>query len=167
MKAPPLFKSDTVLQWQYPASGFSTWSLLLSAQPSAKKNWRLVNPEAGSRKPYTITFDREMDGALLQDQLNVVDSQGRNLPGQVTVSASGKVWSWRPEKNWQTGSYQLVAGSSLEDVSGNRVGEALDHDAGSPDAPQKNLIIPFTIQKPIVHFRIMRFSLGRLRENNQ
>jgi hypothetical protein len=111
------------------------------------KTWRLALPKAGSREALTVTLDREMDDALLRDQLEVVDAQGRSQPGQVTASASGRVWSWRPKHGWRTGDYQLVVGSNLEDVSGNRVGEALDHEVGSPDAARETVAVPFTIKR--------------------
>ena len=85
--------------------------------------WRVVLPKAGSRDALTVTFDREMDDALLRDQLEVEDARGRLQAGQTTTSSSGRVWSWRPKHGWRTGDYRVVVGSSLEDVSGNRVGE--------------------------------------------
>jgi hypothetical protein len=111
------------------------------------QTWRLDLPKAGSREALTVTFDREMDDALLRDQLEVVDAQGRSQPGQVTTFTSGRVWSWRPRRGWRIGAYRLVVGSSLEDVSGNRVGEALDHDVGSPDAPRESLAVRFTVDR--------------------
>jgi hypothetical protein len=110
------------------------------------QNWRLSLPRAGSREALTVTFDREMDGGLLRDQLEVVDAEGQFPPGHVTVSASGQAWSWRPKHSWHPGAYHLVIGSSLEDVSGNRVGEALDHDVGSPDAPPESSVVPFKVE---------------------
>jgi hypothetical protein len=110
------------------------------------QTWRLALPEVGSSQALTVTFDREMDGALLRDQLEVVDAQGRSQPGEVTASASGRVWSWRPKHYWRVGAYRLVVGSSLEDVSGNRVGEALDHEVGSSDAARDSVAVPFTIK---------------------
>jgi hypothetical protein len=113
----------------------------------APQTWHLALPKAGSHEAITVTFDREMDDALLRDQLEVVDAQGRSQPGQVTASASGRVWSWRPKHGWRTGDYRLVVGSSLEDVSGNRVGEALDHEVGSPDTAREDVAVPFTIKR--------------------
>jgi hypothetical protein len=113
--------------------------------------WRLALPKAGSREALRVTFDRQMDDALLRDQLEVIDAQGRSHPGQVTVSRSGQVWSWRPRHGWRIGAYRLVVGSSLEDLSGNRVGEALDHDVGSPDAPHEGFAVRFTIERNVAH----------------
>jgi hypothetical protein len=111
------------------------------------RTWHFTLPNAGSLAALTVTFDREMDDALLRDQLEVEDAQGRSQPGQMTVSSSGRVWSWRPEHRWRIGTYRLVVGSSLEDVSGNRVGEALDHEVGSPDEARESVAVPFTIKR--------------------
>jgi hypothetical protein len=130
------------------------------------QTWRLALPRAASREALTVTFDREMDDALLRDQLEVVDAQGRAQPGQVTTSASGQVWSWHPENAWRAGVYRLVAGSSLEDVSGNRVGEALDHDVGSLDAPRESLAIPFSVERDGAHAGISRLGARGVRQTN-
>lgn len=111
------------------------------------QTWRLALPNAGSRKALKVTFDREMDDALLHDQLEVVDAQGRSQPGQVTTSADGEAWSWRPNHTWRPGAYRLLIGSSLEDVSGNRVGEALDHDVGAPDDRPEISAVPFMVAR--------------------
>jgi hypothetical protein len=115
--------------------------------PVTPQAWRLALPKAGSRESLAVAFDRAMDDALLRDQLEVIDAQGQPLPGQVTASADGRVWYWRPKHGWHIGAYQLVVGSSLEDVSGNQVGEALDHDVGSPDAPRESVALPFKIER--------------------
>jgi len=115
--------------------------------PIDPQTWRLVQPKAGSRRALTITFDREMDSALLRDQFEVVDAQGRSQPGRGMASADGEAWSWRPDHAWHPGAYRLLVGNSLEDVSGNRVGEALDHDVGAPDEPPTSLAIPFAAER--------------------
>ncbi|MDW5266132.1 MULTISPECIES: hypothetical protein [Acidobacteriaceae] len=111
------------------------------------QTWRVAVPKAESRDALRVTFDREMDDALLRDQLEVEDAQGRLQAGHTTTSSSGRVWSWRPMRGWSTGDYRLVVGANLEDVSGNRIGEALDHEVGSPDAARETVALPFTIKR--------------------
>jgi hypothetical protein len=131
------------------------------------QSWRLAVPKAGSREALTVTFDHQMDDALLRDQLEVVDAPGRSQPGRMTASASGRVWYWRPKHGWRTGAYRLVVGSSLEDISGNRVGEALDHDAGSADAPGESLTLSFTVERHVAHARDRSLSPSRLSGTNK
>lgn len=119
--------------------------------PVNPQTWDLALPNAGSREALTAIFDREMDVALLRDQLGVLDDQGRSQAGRVTVSASGRAWCWRPDHGWHQGTYRLVVGSSLEDVSGNRVGEALDHDVGAPDAPSQGSVLLFKVGPRVVY----------------
>jgi hypothetical protein len=111
------------------------------------QTWHLALPKAETREALTVTFDREMDDALLRDQLEIVDARGRPQSGQMKASSSGRVWSWRPKHGWRIGAYRVVVGNSLEDVSGNRVGEALDHEVGSPDAARESVAVPFTIKR--------------------
>ncbi|WP_164756193.1 Ig-like domain-containing protein, partial [Mesorhizobium sp. M7A.F.Ca.US.014.04.1.1] len=118
--------------------------------PVNPQTWGLALPNAGSREALKITFDREMDAALLRDQLGIVDDQGGFQSGRVTVSASGRAWCWRPNHGWLPGAYRLVVGSSLEDVSGNRVGEALDHDVGKPDALSQGSVLLFKVGPRVV-----------------
>jgi hypothetical protein len=120
--------------------------------PVNPQSWHLTVPKAGSREALGVAFDREMDGALVRDQLEVVNDRGRYQPGQVKVSANGQAWCWRPTHAWSPGAYQLVIGGNLEDVSGNRAGEALDHDVGSPDASSDSLIIRFTVESRIARY---------------
>jgi hypothetical protein len=115
--------------------------------PIDPQAWRLNVPSAGSRRALSVTFDRELDGALLRDQLEIVDVHGRSQSGQVTASADGEAWSWRPDHPWRAGAYRLLVGDRLEDVSGNRVGEALDHEVGAPDRPPESLAVPFTVER--------------------
>ena len=116
--------------------------------PIDPQKWRLVPPGAGSHKALKVTFDRKMDCALLSDQLEVVDAQGRPQSGEATATPSGKAWAWHPRQGWRPGVYRLLIGSRLEDVSGNRVGEALDHDVGSTQAPAEDAAISFKVANP-------------------
>jgi hypothetical protein len=124
--------------------------------PIDPQAWRLSAPSAGSRGPLAVTFDRELDGALLRDQLDVVDAHGRSQSGQVTVSADGEAWSWRPDHTWRPGAYRLLVGSSLEDVSGNQVGEALDHDVGDTGRTFREFGRPFHGRAPFGTLRLWK-----------
>jgi hypothetical protein len=125
------------------------------------QTWRLTVPKAGSREALTVTFDRDMDSALLHDQLAIADAQGRSQPGQGSTSASGRTWSWRPKGSWHLGAYRLLVGSNLEDISGNRIGEAFEHDLGSPEEPPKPSAVPFRVES----FRTLRLRAARASRN--
>ena len=105
----------------------------------------VVTPPGASSPSLRIGFGRVMDAALLRSQLSVVTADGTAIEGTVSLSDGDTNWSFLPRARLRAGSYSLHVGAALEDVSGNRVGEALDHDAGSTEAPAAPFDIPFDV----------------------
>lgn len=58
--------------------------------PVNPQTWGLALPNAGSREALKITFDREMDAALLRDQLGIVDDQGDSNLGGLQSPPAGE-----------------------------------------------------------------------------
>ena len=105
--------------------------------PLDPKAWRLTPPAAGTRAPLIVRFDRVMDRALLQDGVRVRSGDGRNIAGTARSAGGEREWAFTPEAAWGHTDYRVVFSADLEDVSGNRIGEALDHEVGStPTQPQ-------------------------------
>jgi hypothetical protein len=112
--------------------------------PLEPKDWQISSPST-RRGPLQIVFDRVMDSALVVHQLDVTNSEGKSVEGSGELSAEGTTWRFMPKAPWTPGSYRIVVGTVLEDVSGNRIGEALDHDVGRTDVPPVPTLLPFDI----------------------
>ena len=105
---------------------------------------------ARTRDPLIVTFPDPLDHGLLARALGVEGGDRRLLDGDVTLEAADTRWLFTPRAPWQSGAYQLMALSILEDPAGNRIGRAFEvdsteSDAGStPDAVH----VPFNVAAP-------------------
>lgn len=102
--------------------------------------WRLVSPAAGSLDPAVVHFDRVMDAALCEDEIAVLTPAGEVAATRVSLAPDGTAARLIPSRPWRAGEHRLVASERLEDVCGNRLGEALDHDLGAGGPPRAGMI---------------------------
>jgi len=89
-------------------------------------SWIISTVRAPART-VDIKFDRVMDAALLMDQLQVEDEEGRPIMGTVRIIGGGCGVRLKPSRLLKRGKYRVRVGPLLEDVAGNRINEALDH----------------------------------------
>ena len=109
--------------------------------------WRLVSPTAGSLDPAVVHFDRVMDAALCEDEIGVLTPSGEAVHTRVSLAPDGTTARLIPSRPWRAGEHHLIVSARLEDVCGNRLGEALDHDLGA-GGPPRAAMINFTIRSP-------------------
>jgi hypothetical protein len=112
------------------------------------KAWKIVPPAAGTTEALTVHFPRPLDHALAQRCLWVADAAGRKVPGTVEVSEQETRWGLTPEKPWPAGEYHLVADTTLEDLAGNRVGQAFEVDVFRPvqrEVKTETVKLPFRV----------------------
>jgi hypothetical protein len=102
--------------------------------------WRLVSPTAGSLDPAVVHFDRVMDAALCEDEIGVLTPAGELAATRVSLAPDGTAARLIPSRPWLAGEHRLVVSDRLEDVGGNRLGEALDHDLGAGGSPRAGMI---------------------------
>ncbi len=102
--------------------------------------WRLVSPAAGSRDPAVVHFDRVMDAALCEDEIAVLTPAGEIVHTRVSLAPDGTAARLIPSHPWHAGQHRLIVSERLEDVCGNRLGEALDHDLGAGGPPRAGII---------------------------
>ncbi len=103
-------------------------------------HWRLVSPTVGSLEPAVVHFDRVMDAALCEDEIRVLTPSGEVVQTRLSLAPDGTAARLIPSHPWRAGEHRLVASELLEDVCGNRLGEALDHDLGASEPPRAGMI---------------------------
>lgn len=102
--------------------------------------WHVTPPTRGCLDPVQLRFDRVMDAALCEDGIILVDASERLVETWVTLGADGSSAWLFPCQPWAEGEHRIVFPSSLEDVCGNRLGEALDHDVGKASQPRHGFL---------------------------
>lgn len=93
--------------------------------------WDIRPPKTSTRTPLIIAFDRPFDHALLRAALNVQDTAGRNIRGEVSLHDYETVWQFEPQAPWTQDTLQIVIDARLEDVAGNNFRDLLDHASGT------------------------------------
>jgi hypothetical protein len=113
--------------------------------PVDEARWCVVAPTMGSLDPAVVHFDRVMDAALCEDEIAVLTLSGDVIDTRVSLTPDGTAARLIPSHPWGDGEHRLVASQRLEDVSGNRLGEALDHHLNA-GGPPRAATINFTIR---------------------
>ena len=107
--------------------------------------WKILPPPSGSNNSLIITFPRPLDRALVERTIKVAGAGGVPLAGQVAIADEERRWEFLPDLPWKAGKYQLVIDSTLEDVAGNRIGQAFEV---SDKGPIENVESAKTVQIP-------------------
>jgi hypothetical protein len=105
--------------------------------------WRIDSPTVGSLDPAVVHFDRVMDAALCEDEIAVLSPSGGVAQTRESLAPDGTSARFIPSHPWRSGEHCLVVSEHLEDVCGNRLGEALDHELGA-GGPPRAATISFT-----------------------
>jgi hypothetical protein len=98
--------------------------------------WHLVSPTVGTLDPAVVHFDRVMDATLCEDEIGVLGPSGEVVLTRVSLGPDGMAAQLFPNRPWSAGDHSLIASERLEDVCGNRLGEALDHDLSAVGRPR-------------------------------
>ena len=117
--------------------------------PIDPKLWKLSEPADGNGA-LRVTFEKPLDRALAERMLTVRDADGKPVSAIVSVNASQTGVEIRPaSKLWISGKYQIVIDKRLEDVCGNRVGQAFELDVlrPVPKTPDEKFVeLPFAVK---------------------
>jgi hypothetical protein len=110
----------------------SIFALPPDDRPVDPDQWKIVAPTK-DRPVLQVTFEKPLDRALAKRMLSVLGPDGKPLPFEGTVAADERSWSLADSTlAWKPGTYQLVADTRLEDVCGNRIGQAFEVDVFKP-----------------------------------
>jgi hypothetical protein len=103
-------------------------------------DWRIVSPTVGSLDPAVVHFDRVVDAALCEDEIGVLTPSGQAVQTRVSPAPDGTSVQLILSHPWTAGEHSLVVSDRFEDVCGNRLGEALDHDLSAGGRPRVGTI---------------------------
>jgi hypothetical protein len=103
-------------------------------------SWRLTSPTVGSLQPAVVHFDRVMDAGVCKDEIVVLAASGEVVQTRVSLAPEGTTAQLIPSHPWRAGEHRLALSERLEDVCGNRLGEALDHDLSAGGRPRAGVI---------------------------
>jgi hypothetical protein len=109
---------------------------------------RVTAPRAGDA-PLVVELPEPFDEALLRRLIWVEDAEGRAVAGTAAVSDGEMRWSFRPERDWPPGRYELRVHPALEDRAGNRFDRVFDRESGAGttgDAAETPLRLEFAVE---------------------
>lgn len=109
------------------------------AQPNMKR-WKIEPPKAGTREPLVVRFDEPMDTAMLASALRISRNTGSVILSANKVSPDGLQWSAEPEQPWQTGTLELHAEPTLEDLAGNSLEKLFEVDVSEASNTSQAII---------------------------
>ncbi|MDW5266133.1 MULTISPECIES: hypothetical protein [Acidobacteriaceae] len=102
--------------------------------------WVLLFPIVGSLDPLVVHFDRVMDAALCEDEIGILTASGEVVQTNLSLEPHGTTAQIIPTHPWNVGEHRIILSDRLEDVCGNRLGEALDHDMSKEGRPRPGMI---------------------------
>ena len=95
--------------------------------------WSIAPPRAQSVDALVIEFDRQFDHQLSQSSIRILDTNGRFIPGKVSVENYEKTWRFEPQSKWRNEKVLIVVDARFEDIAGNNFRDLLDHSVGSAE----------------------------------
>lgn len=123
------------------------WKIVIPLQaltPEALKPTTANSP--ASRNSLHVIFPDPLDHALLGHCLEVKDSSGKVVPGNVLIADEERRWIFTPDAAWRAGEYKLHIDPILEDVAGNSIARPFEVDLSKPALIQSpRPFLPFTI----------------------
>eukprot|EP01031_Cornospumella_fuschlensis_P019387 gene19387-23758_t len=96
--------------------------------PLDPARWKIAAPAVGTRAALVVAFGEPMEHALASRVIEVWQSGGAEIDGEVTLGAEERSWSFVPAAPWRTGAHRLVIATTIEDLAGNNIGKVFDVD---------------------------------------
>ena len=112
--------------------------------PPDPRQWKITTPKPGTTGPLIVDFPKPMNYALLEKMLQVP-----RVPGTVTIDRHETEWRYTPREPWRAGEYSLAVNEAIEDLAGNRIGQAFDIDVFehvTEHLTTKTITLPFQVR---------------------
>jgi hypothetical protein len=90
--------------------------------------WRIQKPVAGTRNALSVSFPEPMDHAILNREVDIMDSSGKLVDGAISIGPEERSWIFTPAAPWTRGSYSLIVGTSVADLAGNMIDRPFEID---------------------------------------
>lgn len=116
--------------------------------PLNPKQWHVIAPQKGTLDALVLDFPTPMNYALLERMIQVSGSRG-HIAGIVSVDDHERQWRFMPQGPWDSGKYELVIDTAIEDLAGNHIGQAFDIDAFdrvTEHITTKTISLPFEVR---------------------
>lgn len=105
-------------------------------EPPDPANWNITSPPKNSREPLAIVFPEPMEHALAQRMIRVASETGEVVAGTASLEDHERRWIFIPDNSWQSGQYNLIIQTTLEDLAGNNIGKPFEVDLFEGIQPQ-------------------------------
>jgi hypothetical protein len=123
--------------------------------PPDPARWRFAYvPPAGTQGPLIVQFDESMDRALALrlirvQRLNPAGGRPVDIDGDTVLEDQERRWMLMTVGPWRAGDYQLVVGTTIEDLAGNNIGKTFDVDLSAVPKRQTvtpTVVVPFQVR---------------------
>jgi len=95
--------------------------------------WKVQIPKKETVGTLVISLAEAMDAMLLKETIVVSSADNKQVMGSFRLSQKEHELIFKPDIIWQTGDYQLLINSKLEDLAGNNFNHLFDKDLLASD----------------------------------
>ncbi len=109
------------------------------------EEWKIKLPPAGSKGFLMIETVRALDPHLFRRHVDILNSEGRKIPVQMSWDGNQKIFRLTPGQRWGSGDYLIKISGYLEDLAGNTPLRAFDTDLEAKEDAPAILELKFTL----------------------
>ncbi len=91
-------------------------------------HWLVTCPVAETKNPLNLKFDEPLVYTLIQESIELYDTENKLMDGRLTVSEKETGLSFIPSAPWKKGRHYILIQSRLEDLAGNNLKRLFDRD---------------------------------------
>jgi len=112
-----------------------------------KEHWKLMIPEANTKKPMVIHFGKSIDHVSAYQFIKIIKQSQSVIAGKLKLEENESIMLFYPLEKWESGEYQIMINSRFEDIVGNNLNGLFDHQSGTLKNKREGIIenIDFTI----------------------